>query len=547
MLADRQLHVFHRVGQRVGVQLALGEALHGGTGVAEQHAAGAVAVQQLAHQARRGFRVALGKGLEQAFAFFAEETLDGGFGLGAQAALVQQFLDGLGHGAVVGAFGAEGVQVVETVRVEQAQAREVAFQAQLFRGGGQQQHAGDDFGQLLHQAVFGAGLFRVPDQVVGFVDHQQVPAGGEGGILGAFAVLQPFKGNQGELGVLEGVAGIAFGEALGIVQGNLQIEAATHLHQPLVLEVFRNQDQHAVGAAGDELAVDDQAGFDGLAQAHFVGQQNARRNAVGHLAGDVQLMGDGLCAGAGETPEGRLQQARAVLQGVIAQGEPLVRVDLAGEQAIVGQAELDEVVQLGFREGAALILGSDAVIDEQAVDILDFLDVEFPAVEVGDLVAGGEAHAGQGSIAQRVLAGVASGRVEHGEQTAIRGQDGSEPKLCFAVTDPALPRLILLRHACLPEMKKPRMLTEPKAQGDAGYGPYIRKSVASAGKEAPKTADSLIKGGRHHAATHSAEPGPRLGPTGRGQAAPRHSASHAHAGERAGKRRGPGQAPSPGG
>ncbi|MNP34169.1 hypothetical protein D3C76_1274430 [compost metagenome] len=94
------------------------------------------------------------------------------------------------------------------------------------------------------------------------------------------------------------------------------------------------------------------------------------------------------------------------------------------------------------------------MVDQQAVDVLDFLDIELPAVEVGDLVARREPHAGQGRIAQRVLAGLASGRVEHGEQAAIRCQDGSEPKLRFAVTDPALPRFILLRHACLPVVKK---------------------------------------------------------------------------------------------
>ncbi|MNZ40271.1 hypothetical protein D3C78_577840 [compost metagenome] len=454
ILADGQLHVLHRVGQRVGVQLAFGEAAHGGAGVAEQDAAGAVAVEQLAHQARRGFGIAGGQVPQQAFAFLAEEALDGLFGLGAQAALVQQFLHGFGHRAVVGAFGAEGFQIVEAARVQQAQAREVAFLAELFRGGGEQQDAGDDFGQLLHQAVLGAGLVRVPDQVVGFVHHQQVPAGGEGRVLGALAVLQPFQGHQGQLAVLEGIAGVAFGETLGVEQGHLQVEAAAHFHQPLVLEVFRHQDQHPAGAAGDQLAVDHQAGFDGLAQAHFVGQQYARRNAVGHFTGDVQLVGNGLGAGAAQAPEGGLQQARAVLQAVVTQGEPVQRVDLAGEQAVAGQAELDEVVQLGFRQGTRLVLRGDAVVDQQAVDVLDFLDIELPAVEVGDLVARGEPNAGQGCIAQRVLAGLASGRVEHGEQAAIRCQDGSEPQLRFAVTDPALPRFILLRHACLPVVKK---------------------------------------------------------------------------------------------
>lgn len=46
-----------------------------------------------------------------------------------------------------------------------------------------------------------------------------------------------------------------------------------------------------------------QAGFDGLAQAHFVGQQDARSDTVGHFAGDVQLVGDRLSASTAQAPE----------------------------------------------------------------------------------------------------------------------------------------------------------------------------------------------------------------------------------------------------
>jgi hypothetical protein len=146
----------------------------------------------------------------------------------------------------------------------------------------------------------------VPDQVVGFVDHHQVPAGGEQRVLGLFVVDQPFQGDQRQLGVFERVGGIAFDEAFFVEQRDLQVEAAAHFHQPLVLQVFRHQDQHAVGAARQQLAMDHQAGFDGLAQAHFVGQQNARRDAVGDFAGDVQLVGDRLRAHAAQAPQRRL-------------------------------------------------------------------------------------------------------------------------------------------------------------------------------------------------------------------------------------------------
>ncbi len=48
--------------------------------------------------------------------------------------------------------------------------------------------------------------------------------------------------------------------------------------------------------------MDDQAGFDGLAQAHFVGQQYAGGDAVSDFLGDVQLVRDGLRTHATEAP-----------------------------------------------------------------------------------------------------------------------------------------------------------------------------------------------------------------------------------------------------
>ncbi|MNP47914.1 hypothetical protein D3C76_1419990 [compost metagenome] len=94
-----------------------------------------------------------------------------------------------------------------------------------------------------------------------------------------------------------------------------------------------------------------------------------------------------------------------------------------------------------------MVLRVQAVVDQQAVGIVDLAHGQLPAVEMGDLITRRETHARERRIAQRILAGVASGRVEHGQQAAILRQDGPQAELGFAVTDPALPRLILLRHA----------------------------------------------------------------------------------------------------
>ena len=452
VFTERQFQVLHRVGQRIGVQLTGREALHGGAGVAQQHAAGAVTVEQFADQPGTGRLVTALDAGQQGIARAAKEPVDGAACCRGEAAVVEQFLNRVSDRPILGAFGAERFEVVEAIRVEQAQAGEVAFQTELLGGGGEQQHAGDVRGELFDQTVLGAGAFRMPDQMVRLVDHQQIPFGLQHGLPRCFIALQPVKGDQRQLAVLEGILCIAGEEAFGVEQADLQIEAPAHFHQPLVLEVFRNEDQGAAGTAGEQLAVQDQAGFDGLAQTHLVGQQHSRAGAVGHLAGDVQLVGDRLGAGTTQAPQRGLQQARAVFEAVVAQGEPAARVDLPGEQAVAGQAELDEVGQLGFRQAAGLLLGVDAVVDQQAVDVLDFLHGQLPAFEVGDLVTGGEAHPGQRRIAQCVLAGIAGRRVENGKQAAVLGEDGAEPQLRFTVADPALSRLIL-RHACLPPTK----------------------------------------------------------------------------------------------
>jgi len=80
------------------------------------------------------------------------------------------------------------------------------------------------------------------------------------------------------------------------------------------------------------------------------------------------------------------------------------------------------------------------VVDQQAVDVVDLAHGHLPAFEVGDLVAGDEAHARQRGAAHRVLAGFAGRWIEHGEHASILCEDGAETQFRFAVADPALSR-----------------------------------------------------------------------------------------------------------
>lgn len=144
--------------------------------------------------------------------------------------------------------------------------------------------------------------------------------------------------------------------------------------------------------------MDHQTGFDGFPQTHFVRQQNPRRDTVGDFTGDVQLVRDRLRTHAAQAPERRLQLAAGVFQGVVAQGEPRQRVDLPGEQTVAGQTELNEVRQLGFRQGDGFVLPVETVIDHQPVDVVDFAHGHLPAFEVSNGVTRREPHAGEGRI-----------------------------------------------------------------------------------------------------------------------------------------------------
>ena len=181
-IAAFQMVIQGRAGQRIGVQLTFREATDDRAGIAIQHPARAMAIKQLTDQAATGF---LCGGLVSAV-----QALDQGYGAVTQPGNqrfavavgqltgVQQALHGIGDGLIAGVFFAECLEVMEAIWVQQAQAGKVAGLTQLFRGGCQQQYRRRLRGQLFYQYVFRAGAFFVPDQVVGFVDHQHVPVTG---------------------------------------------------------------------------------------------------------------------------------------------------------------------------------------------------------------------------------------------------------------------------------------------------------------------------------------------------------------------------------
>ena len=298
------------VGKGRGVDLALGEAAEGGALVAKHDAPDAAAVEQL---------VALG----------------GGGGVGA----VVEGGDLLGEGLVALDFLAKVGVVAVAGGVEQAEAGEVARGSSLLGRAAEEEKAGDFLREALDHREGAAAGFA---EVVGFVDDEEVPGGGEGLASPERVEGEEVEGAEEELAVEEGVAafGAVFnGGAAGFVEeAEAEVEAAEQFDEPLVDKGFRDEDEDAVGPAGQVEALQNEAGFDGFAQADFVREENAGAPALGHFGGDAELVRDEFEAGADEAAGGRALVPGAAEESFAAQLEIGAGVAGARGEAVEGAA-----------------------------------------------------------------------------------------------------------------------------------------------------------------------------------------------------------------
>ncbi len=219
----------------------------------------------------------------------------------------------------------------------------------------------------------------------------------------------------------------------------MQVEAAQHLDQPLVLQGLGQQDEHAMCAAGEQLLMDDHARFDGLAQAHFVGQQYARGVAVTHFMGYIELVRDQADFPASQTA-GRIAAALVLVdQGFIAQGKAGHAIDLSGEQAVLRLVEFDKVVEKHLFEGNGLIIvGANTYIYKQAVFLLHFLDHHGPVFMTGYLIAHIEADPGDRRLFFGIHAVFTGSRKQQGNHASFNSNDSPQTQIRLCITNPTL-------------------------------------------------------------------------------------------------------------
>ena len=277
--------------------------------------------------------------------------------------------------------------------------------------------------------------------MVGFVDNQQIPLGFQHLLEATTLLAQEVEAADHQLFGLEGVLRIGkrLDAALLVKQGEVQVETAQHFDQPLVLERLGQQNEHAMGAAGEQLLMNDHARFDGLAQANLIGQQYARSVAVTHFMGNIELVRDQADPATGQTASRVATTLVLVDQRFVAQGEAGHPIDLTGEQAILRLVELDKVVEKHFLEGNGLIIvGAHTYIYKQAVFLLHFFDRHGPVFVTGDLIAHIEADPGDRRLFFGIHAVFTGSRKQQGNHASFNSNDSPQPQIRLCITNPTL-------------------------------------------------------------------------------------------------------------
>ena len=127
--------------------------------------------------------------------------------------------------------------------------------------------------------------------MVGFIDHDDVPAGSEGLVAAGLVTRQKRHGAKSELGgqkrILTGVALFA-GDATGfVVDTEPEIKAAQELDEPQVRERLGHENEDAFRLADGEEPLEDETRLNGFSQPDFVRKEDARNLTRGNVLQNV--------------------------------------------------------------------------------------------------------------------------------------------------------------------------------------------------------------------------------------------------------------------
>jgi hypothetical protein len=192
-----------------------------------------------------------------------------------------------------------------------------------------------------------------------FVHYQQVPLCIAKMLKTLLAAAYKIEGADHQLFGLKRVVCIVlrFGIAFIVEQGEAQIEATQHLHQPLVLQGLRHHNQHTFRCAREQLLMQDHPGFNGFPETDLIRQQHAWRIAATHIVSDVQLMRDQVSTLAAQAAPRHTVLRALIAAGAKTQRKTVHTVNLPGKQAILWFAEYQFTVEQHFAQDNVVFLG----------------------------------------------------------------------------------------------------------------------------------------------------------------------------------------------
>lgn len=135
--------------------------------------------------------------------------------------------------------------------------------------------------------------------------------------------------------------------------------------------MFRDHDEDAICAAGEVETVEDEAGFDGFAEADLVCEENAGVEAAGDFRDDGELVGDEIDTSAGEAAGRGAADFCVPAECFEALVEVAWAVDEAGEEAFIWTDKGEGVEEVGLVDGEVF-----PVVGEEVVFLGDGLDSE---------------------------------------------------------------------------------------------------------------------------------------------------------------------------
>ncbi len=355
-----------------------------------------------------------------------------------QCFTLEQMSGNIRHLLVTGFLLQKTLVVGVAMRVEEAQSAKMPGPAQLFRRGAEEQHPQGLFRQGFHQVVLQAGLLLAPVQVMGLVHHQQIPFLLQSGAGDLWRGQKKVQAAQHLLFLGERIVRIRGFEAFPVEQGKAQIEAAQHLHQPLMQQGLGHQNQHPSGAARQEHAVQDEAGLYGLAQAHLVRQQHPGQKTPRRLPGDIQLMGNQADARPHQALHRRQGLGGQLPPGLLAQVEPIVAVQAPRQQLLPGTVELQMGADVHLCQAALSARLVPAQVDVQPVPFLHFQHREGRVLGVLQAVAGFQQQARQGRIRKGIDPAFTNGREQQFQAAVFDLGNQAQAQIRIRIAQPAL-------------------------------------------------------------------------------------------------------------